>query len=237
MTLTATNTQSTFSVDATSFTTSSSSPTSGALYVVFGVGRLGPITTARNPTLSGTNGWNTTWTKVAAAQAIYGFSGDRCQTDVWWGIASSGSAGTITIDYIEAGNYAAATINVIQIGGGPNLGTPVGATGTAHDDTGSASNVSATMTGTPAASSIVVACGATDVGAATPTAGSGYALFSTTSNPDAGSSALEFDATSPSATVAMSWSAADILSISALEIVEGPPTPIPRVGPDRRAGN
>lgn len=227
------------SVDGNSYTTGSVTPTNAALYVVFVVGRTGNVA-HRVPTLTGTNGWNTTWTRVSAAQAIYSFSAiNRCGTEVFWGIASSGTAGTLTFDYGAGTNYLSGTIHILRIDGGPNTTSPIGVTGSAHDDTGSATTVTATLTGTPAVTSIVVACASSDIGTGPLTPSSGYATLGTFQIPDTGCSQPEYDEAPSSTSVGATFAVADICAISAVEVLMAStvPTPIQRIGPDRRAGN
>jgi hypothetical protein len=218
--------------DLTSYTTGSLTPTSGALYLAFVVGRTSDVA-YRAPTLIGTNGWNVTWTRVPAATAIYRFAGiDRGGTDVFWGVASSAVAGTLTFDYGAGSNLKAGTLHLIRIDGGPNTTAPIGATATNHIDVNTGNTISAILSATPATTSLIVACSFSDLNTGTMTPGSGYtALGSVQVGGSAGVSQPLYDEAPTSSTVGATWSANDILALSAVEIRKaGVPTgPFPVV--------
>ena len=219
-----------FSVDATSFTTASTTPVSGALYVAFVTERTNDAI-YRTPTVSGTNGWNTTWTRVPAAQSIYLFNSGTSQVggvDVFWGIAASGTAGTITTDYGTGTNMNSHTIHLIQVGGNVNTVNPIGGTASDHhSNVVDMSGINTKLTRMPARNSLILACGRIDLNAAEIVIpGPGFTILGATQDADTGLSTAEFNAAPTHASVGIYWnrpapfSPFDIMSISAVEIVD-----------------
>jgi hypothetical protein len=211
--------QYTDTADLTSYTTGSITPVSGALYIAFARARV-PGIPYRTPTLVGTNGWNVTWTRIPAAQSVYQFVGiDRGGIDVFWGVASSAVAGTLTFDYGAGTAMTTGTLHLIRIDGGPDTTAPIGATASAHDDTATVSSLNATLTALPRSTSIVVACSQSDLNTGTMTPGTGYTTLGTVQvGGSAGISQPEYDRDPTSTTVGATWSGNDIISISAVEV-------------------
>ncbi len=80
------------------FATGSISPTNGAMYLICVVNRRGgslPTT----PTVAGTNGWNTTWTQVVTGTFGFGGGANTKRMTIFRGVASSGTAGVVTISH------------------------------------------------------------------------------------------------------------------------------------------
>jgi hypothetical protein len=108
------------SVDATTFSNTSITPTSGRLYIVCVVNSKG--TTPDTPTLSGTNGFNVTWTQIATI-TFNTIASPNARLTAFWGIASSSSAGVITSAY--AGNTQTGFCQTIDEFTGFNATTPI----------------------------------------------------------------------------------------------------------------
>jgi hypothetical protein len=208
--------------DLTSYVTGSITPTNGALYLAFIVGRMNdtPNVPYRCPTLVGTNGWDAPWARVPSAQAVYRFTGlDRCGVNVWWGIASGAVAGTLTFNYGPGPVYRCGVLHLVRIDGGPSLSDPIGAVASEHYDVGDKTFLEATLSRDPKPDSIVVACSASDLTGGVGTAGANYTLLGSPAQPGgAGSSQMEYDEAPVNPKVGMTWNAADILSISAVEV-------------------
>ena len=82
--------------DNPTLTSSTNTPVNGAAYVVTVASRITSGAPAA-PTLSGTNGWNVTWTQRQTQQE--GISPNDLRITVFDGVASSGTAGTITASW------------------------------------------------------------------------------------------------------------------------------------------
>ena len=78
-----------------SYTTSSSTPGSGKLCIVSVTQAVSGTPTT--PTLSGTGGYNVTWTQVRTTN--YDTSGTQRRLTVFRGVTASATAGTITVDF------------------------------------------------------------------------------------------------------------------------------------------
>jgi hypothetical protein len=105
--------------DATSYATASITPTNGGMILAFVTSFFGG--TPAIPTLSGTNGLNTTWTQLNTATI-----GSDLRLTGFWGVASSGTAGVLTFDF-GAETELAAVWHVLYVTN-VNLTTPVIAT-------------------------------------------------------------------------------------------------------------
>lgn len=223
-------TQFTDAVDRTAYTTGSLTPTSGALYLAFVVGRTADVA-YRIPTLTGTNGWDVPWTRIPASQAIYRFTSvDRGGVDVFWGIASSAVAGTLTFDYGAGTSLRAGVLHLIRIDGGPNLSSPIGATATNHIDVATGAVINATLSATPATSSVVVACCMSDLNSGSMTPSTGYANLGSMQNPvNTGISQPMYDEAPTLTTLGTTFSGNDIMALAAVEVRKATTGPFPVV--------
>jgi hypothetical protein len=208
---------------ATAFTTGSITPVASSLYIAFTIGRTQNVP-HRVPTMTGTNGWNVPWTRVPAATAIYIFPVvtpiDRAGTDVFWAVAANGTAGTINWDYGSGSNYAAGTLHLIRIDGGPDTVNPIGATASANTGGNTPTSLNATLTATPASTSIVVACGSSDLNSGTMTPGANYTSLGSMQQGNAlGITQTEYDEAPTSTTVGVTFDGADIIAVSAVEVL------------------
>jgi hypothetical protein len=213
-------------VDRAAYTSGSITPVAGALYVAFFVGRTNNLPYVHCE-VTGTNGWSGYWNEVKEAQAVYNFAGlTRCGMSAYWTLATSGVAGTIRFAYPNVPILRAGTMHLLRIDGGPSLTAPVGVTGSAHDDTGSAAVITATLTGTPRTDSIIVACAMSDLNSGTMTPTAPYANLGSMQVPiNTGISQPMFDEAPVSATVQTTFSGADINALSAVEIRALQPSP------------
>jgi hypothetical protein len=121
-----------------SYTFSPSAPIAGRLVCVLISTRKGSGT-AGTPTLSGTNGFNATWTSVGNLTTT---GSNLCRCTLFRGIAASGTAGNLTADYGGV-NQAQCCISVVQF---TDALTSIGSEGVVQSNTGTAANTSATVT-------------------------------------------------------------------------------------------
>lgn len=133
----------------TTYSTSSLTPASGAVYTV-SFGSVKNSGTPSDPSLAGTNGWNVTWNKLQSG--TYNTT-NILRGTVWWGIASSGVAGTITATYTAATSDSAVW-HVIRWDGADSSGTIVQSTQAGGGATTSTS-LTVTMASAPASSANV----------------------------------------------------------------------------------
>lgn len=110
----------TSATDATTFANTSTTPVSGRLYLVSVVNTK--ATTPDAPTLSGTNGFNVTWTQIATV-LFNTIASPTQRLTLFWGIASSNTAGVITSSY--GGNTQTGFNQFIDEVTGFNATTPV----------------------------------------------------------------------------------------------------------------
>ena len=99
----------TSTVDTDTYTTASVTPLSGQL-VLAAVHSAMSVGTDTIPTLSGTNGWNVTWTQVATVD--YRTSGNERRVTLFRGVPSSGTAGTLTTAF--SATQVGRTLSVIS---------------------------------------------------------------------------------------------------------------------------
>lgn len=125
---------------ASSYPTSTITPVSGQI-IVAAVASL-KATTPDTPTVSGTNGFNGTWTQVGTTVTIQTPAGNFIGLSVFWTLASSGVAGVVTFAF--GGNNQLAMLYDLVTSPFVNTTTPVVQSKTATD-TSAATTLSVTL--------------------------------------------------------------------------------------------
>lgn len=126
--------------DAISFPNTSTTPVSGRLYIVSVVNNKG--TTPDTPTLSGTNGFNVTWTQIGTVTSNT-IAAPNARLTCFWGVASSNSAGVITSSY--GGATQTGFCQFIDEVDGANTTTPIVVGNVVTNNADSATGVNCTL--------------------------------------------------------------------------------------------
>lgn len=115
--------------DATSYATASTAGASG--HVVIAVVTNYKASTSTEPTLSGTNGYGVTWTKIASVET--NSDGTHfCRITAFWGVLASAVAGVLTFSF-GADTQLAAVWDVWDMGALINTTTPIVQSKTSSD--------------------------------------------------------------------------------------------------------
>jgi hypothetical protein len=164
--------------DLSTYTSASITPSSGTTYVL-GVTSEVASGTANAPTVSGTNGWNVTWTQISTVT----YNGGLNRITLFSGVASSSVAGTLSFAFGGQTQIGCAAIRTSGLAG-------FGGTTTFVTNSGASGNASVSL-GTVPQGATVIAFAADRATAANFAAGTGFTEQLEIANGAGGAGALQ----------------------------------------------